>query len=245
MTQEKPPKILAAMHSVMSKLTHLSKNRSAPDKVGGYAYRGIDDLMAALHPLLVKYKIIILPQCLSRDWQFQTQKFPPWEMAVTMRYVFKSTEDGSEVFVEAPGMGGDQADKCSGKAATNALKVAIYQTFCVPIIEASIDPEASDDTPPPAKAPANTTKPAPQPAAAPAQLTPSQVKVQTEKMVAKVMADSVNLALNYDRKTATALIRAACLSAKLPHPLATQKHFNLATDIAVGSLAEIATQPKG
>ncbi len=237
MTQEKPPKILAAMHSVMSKLTHLPKNRSAPDKVGGYAYRGIDDLMAALHPLLVKHKIIILPQCLSRDWQFQTQKGLPWEMAVTMRYVFKSTEDGSEVFVEAPGMGGDTGDKCSGKAATNAFKVAIYQTFCVPIAEASMDPEAADDTPP--KAPAKTTDPRDMP------LTPVAIAAQRAKLIARVMSDSNNLGLNYDHKVSEALIQSACLAAELPKPLRTQKQFDLATDISVGSLAEIASQPKG
>ncbi len=238
MTQEKPPKILAAMHSVMSKLTHLPKNRSAPDKVGGYAYRGIDDLMAALHPLLVKHKIIILPQCLSRDWQFQTQKGLPWEMAVTMRYVFKSTEDGSEVFVEAPGMGGDTGDKCSGKAATNAFKVAIYQTFCVPIVEASIDPEASAEDDPPPKAATqrpDDNKP----------LAPAEVVAQRKKMVVRVMHDSNILGLNYDRKTAEALIQAAVLSAKLPKPLRTQKQFDLASDISIGQLAEIATQPKG
>ncbi len=93
---------------------------------------------------------------------------------------------------------------------------------------------------PPSKPPAKTSEPPSPPA-----LGKAYAKDQQEKLISRVMADSRNLALNYDRKTAIRLIQSACKSAGLPTPLNTQVDFDLATDISVGSLAEIATQPKG
>ncbi len=92
----------------------------------------------------------------------------------------------------------------------------------------------------PAKTPVKTTDPP-----SPPPLAADYAKHEQERLISRVMADSKNLALNYDRKTAIRLIQSACKSAGLPTPLKTQVDFDLATDIAVGSLAEIATQPKG
>ncbi len=94
-------------------------------------------------------------------------------------------------------------------------------------------------TKPPAKPPAETTDPRD------TLLTPVKAAAQREILVARVMADSKNLGLNYDKKTCEALIQTAAVNAKQPKPLRTQKQFDLVTDISVGSLAEIASQPKG
>jgi len=160
-------------------------------------------LLDALHPLLVEHKILVLPKCLSRDWQFEAQAGHPWEMAVTMQYVFKSTEDGSEVSVEAPGMGADSNDKCSGKAATSAFKTAMYQTFCVPVSDTSIDSEAYPDP-------------------APSRAEPPDLQKAKDNLVALVKSEAATHGLNdFSDENTIGLIRAAAAAHGFSLPLKT------------------------
>ena len=146
--ETKVPKVVQQIAEVMRQLPGLEKNKKAPEKAGGYDYRGIDDLLDTLHPLLVEAKLNITPRVLpdKSEVQFHADRKTPYMAMVYVEYEFQSTEDGStKVIGPVLGTGTDNLDKMAGKAMTSAFKNAMYQTFCVPVGEASIDTEATTD----------------------------------------------------------------------------------------------------
>ena len=146
--ETKVPKVVTQMAEVMKKLPGLEKNKKAPEKAGGYDYRGIDDLLDTLHPLLVEAKLNIIPRVLpdKSEVQFHPERNTPYMAMVYVEYEFQSIEDGStKVVGPVLGTGTDSLDKMAGKAMTSAFKNAMYQTFCIPVGDGSIDPEASPD----------------------------------------------------------------------------------------------------
>ena len=146
--ETKVPKVVTRMAEVMKKLPGLEKNKTAPKKgnFGGWAYRGIDDLLDTLHPLLVEAKLNITPRILpdKSEVQYHSERNTPYVAIVYVEYEFQSTEDGStKVVGPVLGTGADSMDKMAGKAMTSAFKNAMYQTFCVPVGDSSLDPETS------------------------------------------------------------------------------------------------------
>ena len=144
MTVQNVPKVVTQMAEVMKKLTKLGKDKKAPKEAGGFSYRGIDDLLNTLHPLLVDMKLIVTPRVLPErsEVQFHNERGMPYLSVVYVEYVFQSIEDGSEKVVgPVQGTGAGNLDKMAGKAMTSAIKTAMYQAFCVPVDDASIDPE--------------------------------------------------------------------------------------------------------
>ena len=101
----------------------------------GWKFRGIDQFINALHPILNKHGVGILPSVV----QHSEPKFITNEKSgktakntqITMQYRFFA-EDGSTVDIVVPAEGVDPGDKGTNKALSAALKYALIQTFCVP-----------------------------------------------------------------------------------------------------------------
>lgn len=144
MDDTKVPMVVTRLAEVMAKLPGLEKNKTAPEKAGGYAYRGIDDLLDTLHPLLVECKLNVSPivDVDKSELQFHNERGHPYMAVVYVSYEFQSTEDGStKIIGPVMGTGSDSLDKQAGKAMTSAFKNMAYQTFCIPVGNSSLDPE--------------------------------------------------------------------------------------------------------
>ena len=108
-----------------------------------YSYRGIDDVMNELHPLLAEYGVTIVPEVVDqqRENRVTLKGNPIIYSIMKIRFHFYAM-DGSEVVATVIGEGMDTSDKASNKAMAIAYKYACFQVFCIPTEEmAKADPD--------------------------------------------------------------------------------------------------------
>lgn len=137
-------KIYKAIVNVMGDLGAIGKEKKNQQQ--GFMYRGIDDVMNALQPLLKKHGVFIVPEVVEHTREERTTKSGGNLIYSIMkiRHHFMA-DDGSEVVSTTIGEGMDSADKSSNKALAIAFKYACFQVFCIPTEEMD-DPDA--ETPP-------------------------------------------------------------------------------------------------
>jgi len=110
-----------------------------------YKYRAVDDLMAALHPLLGKHGVSVIPQYTD----IQVTPLAGKECRVTLKLSLNwVASDGSSLTTVTYGEGIDNGDKATYKAMAGAVKYAILQTLMVPTEETrgKQDPESDPGT---------------------------------------------------------------------------------------------------
>lgn len=141
-------KIYGAINQIMEEIGAIGKDKRNASQ--GFNYRGVDDVMNVLQPLLVKHHVAIVPDVVDhRREERESSKGSSIRYAIlTIRYTFLSTEDGSSLSVTVIGEGMDSGDKASNKAMSVAFKYACFQVFCIPTEEMK-DPD--EETPPPVK----------------------------------------------------------------------------------------------
>jgi hypothetical protein len=107
-----------------------------------FKFRGIDAVMNALSPALVKNKVFVVPEVLEQiREERQTQRGGNLIYSVCkIKYTFYA-EDGSSVTATVIGEGMDSGDKSCNKAMSIAFKYACFQVFCIPTEEMT-DPDA-------------------------------------------------------------------------------------------------------
>lgn len=131
------------MAAILAEFPAVPKERSGAGI--SYKYRGIDDGLRALNPLLAKHGVFMrisgLALAFSPAGETASKK-PQTRCVVQADLTFVAT-DGSDVSVAIAGEGIDTADKALMKAQANALKYGIWYTFCVPTDEKK-DSEAFD-----------------------------------------------------------------------------------------------------
>ena len=108
----------------------------------GFMYRGVDDVMNALQPLLAKYKVFVVPEVIEQSREERQTKNGGNLIYTILRvkYVFYA-EDGTNISATVAGEAMDSGDKSSNKAMSAAFKYALFQTFCIPTEEMR-DPDA-------------------------------------------------------------------------------------------------------
>jgi len=102
----------------------------------GFMYRGVDDVMNALQPLLVKHKVFIVPEVLEQAREEKETKTGGKLIysICRIKYTFFA-DDGSNIVAVVVGEGMDSGDKATNKAMAIAFKYACFQTFCIPTEE--------------------------------------------------------------------------------------------------------------
>jgi len=130
---------------IMSEIGAIQKAKKNAQQ--GFMYRGVDDVMNALQPLLHKHGVFIVPEVLEQKREErQTNKGGNLIYSVcTIKYTFYAS-DGSYITAVVVGEGMDSGDKATNKAMAIAFKYACFQVFCIPTEEMK-DPDA--DTPEP------------------------------------------------------------------------------------------------
>lgn len=126
--------IYKAINGVMQDVGAITKEKL--NKQQGFKFRGIDDVMNALYPAMVKHKLFVVPEILEQiREERQTKSGGNLIYSICkIKYTFFA-EDGSNVSAIVIGEGMDSGDKATNKAMSIAFKYACFQTFCIPTEE--------------------------------------------------------------------------------------------------------------
>lgn len=131
-------KIYEAIPAIMNEIGHIGKEKRNQQQ--GFMFRGIDQVMNTMKPMLAKHGVFVVPEVIDRQREERTTKSGSNLIysILTVRYHFCAS-DGSEVVATTVGEGMDSADKASNKAMAIAFKYACFQVFCIPTEEIAKD----------------------------------------------------------------------------------------------------------
>ena len=138
-------KVYQAIAAVMSDLSKVGIGKDKTNSSQNFKYRGVDDVMNVLAPMLSKHGLLILPRvtkysCVERQSAKGNALF---YTVLEVEYDFVDVEDGSKHLVgPIIGEAMDSGDKSSNKAMSIAYKYACFQAFCIPT-EADNDPDGT------------------------------------------------------------------------------------------------------
>jgi hypothetical protein len=129
------PKIYSAINGVARELSRCGVGKLQTNDQDQYQYRGIDDVLNRLSPILARHKLCILPRVLERVCQERHGGNGTLLISVSLKVAFDlvSAQDGSSHTIEAYGEALDGGDKATSKAMSAAFKCALLQAFCVPV----------------------------------------------------------------------------------------------------------------
>lgn len=132
--------IYESINKVMGDIGAIGKD--SKNQMQGFMYRGIDAVMNAINPALVKYKVFVVPEVLeqTREERVNSKGTLLIYSICKVKYTFYA-EDGSSVYAVVIGEGMDSGDKATNKAMSIAFKYACFQVFCIPT-EEMVDPDA-------------------------------------------------------------------------------------------------------
>lgn len=127
-------KIYAAISEVMKDIGAVGKN--SKNEYDKYMFRGIDAVMNALNPAMIKHHVFAVPTVLDAQREERQSKGGGTMMysVLTVKYTFY-TDDGSYIDAVVVGEAMDRSDKSTNKAMSAAYKYACFQTFCIPTEE--------------------------------------------------------------------------------------------------------------
>ncbi len=135
--------IYESITKIMEEVPAIGKTKT--NKIQGFKFRGIDDVMNALQPLLSKNKVFIVPEILEQTREERTTSKGGNLIYSICKIKYKFyAEDGSSIEAITIGEGMDSGDKATNKAMAIAMKYALFQVFCIPTEEMK-DPDS--DTP--------------------------------------------------------------------------------------------------
>lgn len=131
-------KIFKAIPAIMDEIGHIGKDKI--NKLQGFMFRGIDQVMNTMKPLLSKHGVFIVPEVLETKRE-ERQAKSGGTLIYTMHKINFNffADDGSQVCACVVGEGMDSADKSSNKAMAVAFKYACFQVFCIPTEEMAKD----------------------------------------------------------------------------------------------------------
>lgn len=144
------PKVYAAIAAITEALgkAGIAKARQSGAEAGSrapkFAYRGIDDVYAALNPLLGLHNLVILPRIVERTVTERKSSSGGalFDVVVKAEFDFVSSEDGSMHTVVTYGEAMDSSDKATNKSMSVAFKYAAFMAFSIPTEGDDNDPDA-------------------------------------------------------------------------------------------------------
>lgn len=146
--------IFESITKIMEEVPAIGKSKKNQQQ--NFNYRGIDDVMNVLQPLLAKYKVFITPEILeqTREERTTSRGGNLIYSICKIKYTFYA-EDGTYIQATTIGEGMDSGDKATNKAMAIAMKYALFQVFCIPTEEMK-DPDG--ETPEASKPKENVSK---------------------------------------------------------------------------------------
>lgn len=143
---EQPPKtVLEALCRVMRDLPGIDKGERNKDQ--GFNYRGIEQITAALQPLLARHGIVPRPRTISREVKEIIINSKPWtDTTVEVEYVLHGLNGPDDYVLYGPywGVGRDNSDKGTVKAMRQCYKQLWIDALCIG--DKTDDPDAETPT---------------------------------------------------------------------------------------------------
>ena len=142
---EKAIAVFQSIAAIQGELAKIGIAKGRKNSQQGFAYRGIDDVYAALAPLLAEHKLCILPRVVSKEAAERTSAKGGvlFYTALTVEFDIVSAIDGSHHTVSAMGEAFDSGDKSIGKAQSYAYKAMAFMLFAIPVEGQDNDPDAN------------------------------------------------------------------------------------------------------
>lgn len=114
--------------------------KTSKNQAQNFMFRGIDAVMNALNPAMIKHKMFVVPEILeqTREERQSSRGTLLIHSICKIKYTFYA-EDGSSISAVVIGEGMDSGDKATNKAMAIAMKYACFQTFCIPTEEMKND----------------------------------------------------------------------------------------------------------
>jgi hypothetical protein len=139
-----PESIHVLMARVLADLPAIGKDQFNQQQ--GFAFRGVDDVLNALNPILARHGVFYVPNVVERIYSQRATRSGSVMHTVDLhvRYRFYGPA-GDHVEASGWGEGTDSGDKATNKAMTGAMKYVLFQVFAISTQEAS-DQDAT--TPP-------------------------------------------------------------------------------------------------
>lgn len=137
--------ILKKIPEIMSDIGFIGKDKK--NIAQNFMFRGIDQVMNTMKPLLAKHGVFIVPEVVDVRREERPTKSGGMSLytLLTVKHHFVA-EDGSEIVSTTVGEGMDSGDKATNKAMAVAFKYACFQVFCIPTEEmAKDDPDNYSD----------------------------------------------------------------------------------------------------
>jgi hypothetical protein len=147
------PKVYEAIAGVMAELARAGIAKKRTNTQGsGFKFRGIDDILNALGPMMPRHGITVFPRILEREQVERQSKSGGvlFFVSVKAAFDFVAVADGSVRAVEVFGEAMDSSDKATSKAMSIAWKNAAILTFQIPV-EGENDADATTHQVKPAK----------------------------------------------------------------------------------------------
>jgi hypothetical protein len=133
--ENKNHEVYNAIISVMDEIGAISKSRKNAQQ--GYMFRGIDDVLTALQPCLIKHGLVIKPKVedLAITEHQSKSGGTLFRVIAKVEYTMISVKDGSSLTTTFYGEAMDSGDKATNKAMSTAYKYFCFQQFCIPTDE--------------------------------------------------------------------------------------------------------------
>lgn len=131
------------MVDILAELPPIGKDQRNEQQ--GFMFRGHDDVLNALNPLLAKHGVLVIPDVLERVTEQRTtaKGSVMFEVNLHVRYRFYGAA-GDSIEASTWGEGTDMGDKATNKAMTMAFKNVLNQAFAISNKEMA---DADADTP--------------------------------------------------------------------------------------------------
>jgi hypothetical protein len=131
------------MANVLRDLPAVGKGKRNTDQQ--FNFRGIDDVVNALHECLAEHQVFYLPSTLERLTEVRQTRSGAslWVVHLHVAFTFFAV-DGSNVTADTWGEGVDMADKATSKAHTFAQKSCLLEAFNVATAD-MVDPDATGE----------------------------------------------------------------------------------------------------
>jgi hypothetical protein len=140
--------IQKALTNAMRDIARVGIAKLGKADAGGarYNFRGVDQAMNEMSPILVNNGITVTPRYSELSIQERAKDGGKFTRFVTVKGSFTfSAHDGSSVVAEAYGEAMDSGDKATTKAQSVSFRTVLFQQFVVPIMAMDTEIEESDE----------------------------------------------------------------------------------------------------
>lgn len=128
-----------AISNIIAELKGIAK--AGRNKDQNYAFRGIEHVLTALHPLFAKHGVFFAPNVLSIEHEERKAKSGAIGHTTYLHVAYRVYGPlGDYIEMSTVGEGSDYSDKATNKAMTAAFKYAMFELFAI------ADPTEDGDT---------------------------------------------------------------------------------------------------